>query len=174
MNGRVDLSPDVPDWAVEVILPNLSKYAIYPSGRVVVRKTGQPLKGTKDKDGYVQFGLIADNGSRKHVKRHVLICTAFHGERPPGMLVRHLDGSRDNDVPGNLAWGTYSENAMDMLTHGTSQRGEKHGRVKITEEKAKVVKSLLHSMRPSEIARLTGVSRSTVTNIKLGLAWRWL
>lgn len=51
---------------------------------------------------------------------HRLVAEAFHGPCPEGMtLVRHLDGSRDNNTPDNLRWGTKSENALDSVAHGT-------------------------------------------------------
>jgi hypothetical protein len=53
-----------------------------------------------------------------HVRVHVLVCTAWHGTRPEGLVCRHLDGNPTNSVPSNLAWGTVSENAFDSVRHG--------------------------------------------------------
>lgn len=71
-----------------------------------------------DTYGYPRVSLVVAD---KHVQRavHALVCEAFHGPRPDGQEVRHLDGTRDNNVPGNLAWGTKSENAKDRVRHGT-------------------------------------------------------
>lgn len=35
------------------------------------------------------------------------------------MEVRHKDGNRRNNIPGNLCWGTSSENRADSRKHGT-------------------------------------------------------
>lgn len=48
-----------------------------------------------------------------------MVCEAFHGLRPEGMEVRHLDGNSQNDAASNLAWGTRSENIRDAVRHGT-------------------------------------------------------
>lgn len=56
---------------------------------------------------------------------HVLIATAFHGPRPPGQEVRHLDGDALNNCADNLAWGTKSENTLDQVRHGTHHLARK-------------------------------------------------
>jgi hypothetical protein len=68
------------------------------------RVLGEVREGTPDKDGYLRvkfrgrwFGVA------------VIVCLAFHG--PPE--VRHLDGNRQNNKPGNLAWGSRRENERD-------------------------------------------------------------
>jgi hypothetical protein len=57
-----------------------------------------------------------------HGKRHTvheLVALAFLGPRPDGLWIRHLDGDPSNNSPSNLAYGTPSENALDMVSHGT-------------------------------------------------------
>lgn len=58
---------------------------------------------------------------------HLLVAAAFIGPRPPGKIVRHLDGNRKNPRWGNLAYGTYAENTQDAIAHGTHS-GEKPDR----------------------------------------------
>ncbi len=50
---------------------------------------------------------------------HAIVCVAFHGPRPDGMQVRHLNGNGHDNAAANLAWGTSSENAFDRVDHGT-------------------------------------------------------
>lgn len=66
------------------------------------------------------------DGRSKTINVNVLVLTAFVGPKPPGHVSRHLDGTRDNNVLGNLAWGTPSENAADADRHGLVPRGERH------------------------------------------------
>src|SRR4051812_19574137 len=49
---------------------------------------------------------------RRKVTRRAayLVALAFHGPRPAGLEIRHLDGDRTNDRPDNLAYGTHQEN----------------------------------------------------------------
>lgn len=70
-----------------------------------VRRAGRkPLTAGLDKDGYRTVKL---GGRPRRVA--VLVQLAWAG-RPE---VRHLDGDRTNDRPGNLAWGSRVENEQD-------------------------------------------------------------
>jgi uncharacterized protein (DUF433 family) len=158
-------------------LPGLSKYAFRSDGEVISYWKDQPtiLKGGTDKDGYRKFVLIDDMGGRRYVRRASLICAAFHGPRPKGHEVRHIDGSRQNDAPLNLAWATHRENCADKATHGTSQRGKRNGNAKITETQAKrVLERLAAGDSVSQIAKDLGVSRSAIYGIKDRRTWAWL
>lgn len=45
-----------------------------------------------------------------NIKIHQAVCEAFHGPRPPGCEVLHLDEDGTNNRPRNLKWGTRAEN----------------------------------------------------------------
>ena len=70
--------------------------------------------------GYLRV-RITSAGKRQKRPVHQLVCEAFHGERPDGKEVRHIDGNPLNNKPTNLAWGTRSENAKDRQLHGTEK-----------------------------------------------------
>lgn len=74
------------------------------------------LKPTLDYAGYPRVTLSIDG---KPVTKlvHQLVCTAWHGKRPRGKEVRHLDGVKENCRPGNLAWGTKGRNERDKASH---------------------------------------------------------
>lgn len=75
----------------------------------------------RTRSGRVQTGSISGNGYLYTAGRtiHSLVCEAFHGRRPEGAEVRHLDGNRLNNAAENLRWGTPSENRHDSVRHGT-------------------------------------------------------
>lgn len=52
---------------------------------------------------------------------HTLVCEAWYGPRPDGMVCRHLDGNPTNNTPDNLRWGTPKENSQDTLRHGRNR-----------------------------------------------------
>ena len=158
-------------------LIGLSKYGIRADGEIVSYWGLEPklLKGGVDKDGYRKFVLIDDLGARRYVRRSSLVCTAFHGPRPRGKEVRHLDGSRCNDAADNLTWATHKENCADKRLHGTWQRGENANNVKATEAQARLVKKLFDSgANVNEVMAETKVTRSIAYNIKYGKSWQWL
>lgn len=100
---------------IEELVPVLGhdKYFVDRCGNVysAARTTG-PLKllrsGLK-KPGRLQVSL----GDNKWQYVHAVVCSAFHGPRPPGMEVRHLDGNSLNNNAENLAWGTRADNCRD-------------------------------------------------------------
>lgn len=103
-------------------------YFVTDDGRVFAttatrgRSIGE-LKTHADKDGYLQVRLTSRFG-RKTFKVHALVAEYHLGPRPsPFHEVRHLDGSRDNNHVGNLAWGTKSENCVDRSKHGRGRIG---------------------------------------------------
>jgi hypothetical protein len=72
---------------------------------------------------YWQVGLTAVDGTQKTHRVHVLEMRAFDPEGWfPGALVRHLNGDpSDNRYPENICWGTYEENAQDIVEHGRNR-----------------------------------------------------
>lgn len=49
---------------------------------------------------------------------HSLVAEAFHGPRPHGHEVRHLDDDRFNNHVSNLAYGTHRDNMQDAIRNG--------------------------------------------------------
>ena len=75
---------------------------------------GKMLKQRIDDTGYYSV-VLCKNGKAKTKRVHVLVCSAFHGPKPIGMEVLHLDGTRTNNRADNLKWGTRSENMKDSI-----------------------------------------------------------
>lgn len=88
-----------------------SRYA--RPGKIMIQATDR---------GYKKVPLCK-NAKQRHYRVHTLVLAAFVGPRPKGSQVRHLDGKRDNNLLSNLTYGTPSENAQDMVAHGTHNLG---------------------------------------------------
>ena len=97
---------------------SLERLISHPRGGVH-RRRARVLKGATDRKGYRYYSLSRD-GSTRHYGAHVLVAKAFlDGD---GSVVRHRDGNQMNNHPTNLAYGTYSDNTMDSVQHGTHAR----------------------------------------------------
>lgn len=99
---------------------------------------------------------------------HNLVVLAFIGPRPRGADIRHLDGNPLNNRVDNLAYGTRTENILDVFRVGKAWR-------KLTAEKALEIKKRLQAGEIGVVlAREYGVSQSTVSAIKRGVTFAWL
>ncbi|WMJ67202.1 HNH endonuclease signature motif containing protein (plasmid) [Klebsiella variicola] len=77
---------------------------------------------------------LSVNGVKCDRTVHYLVATAFHGEQPEGLLIRHLDGRPSNNAPSNLAYGTQVDNMADAIAHDTVEFGERRYNAKPTNE----------------------------------------
>lgn len=79
--------------------------------------------------GYRHITITAnrsDTGKQKRAHIHHLVCEAFHGPRPEGLLALHRNGDKLDNRAENLYWGTSRQNMEDSIRHGTAaiQPGE--------------------------------------------------
>lgn len=88
------------------------------SGNPVMRALlGRFLKPAVAANGYRTVVLSREGQKRTHTVPS-LVLAAFVGPRPEGMVCRHLNDIRVDDVLLNLRWGTPSENNKDITTNG--------------------------------------------------------
>lgn len=118
-----------------------------------------------------RYSLIDFRREGKVVARslHVLVADAFHGPRPYGHQVRHLDGDRTNNKPSNLAYGTARDNARDRLIHGNTAHGERNGMTKLPDVAVRIIRVVYGAgiATQREIATAFGISQAQVNNIVL-------
>lgn len=126
--------------------------------------------GTSD-NGYARLSL---NGKRPYV--HRTACECRHGPAPsPDYEAAHTCGNgRSSCVnPNHLEWKTPSANQMDRVAHGTSNRGERQGRSKLTREAVSEIRALRGVTDNKELAEKFGVSERHIRAVQSGKTWRW-
>lgn len=120
-------------------------------------------------NGYPHVSL---GGVKKRRYLHQLVLEAFVGERPKGLVIRHLDGNKENNELANLVYGTRLENGADTVRHGRSNRGERHALSKLKDAQAADIKKRLESGEVrSALAKEYGVSYATIKLIHKGRRW---
>lgn len=132
------------------------------------------LKTPPYSHGYSQFNLLAKyKGEKRKWKVHELVMLCFHGPKPPGMIIRHLNGKcRDNRL-ANLAYGTYLENSADMIEHGTRSQGSMRPLAKLNESIIPEIKARRASGEYlKDIAASYGVSIRTISSAIEGRTWK--
>lgn len=110
----------------------------------------------------------------RHFYIHALVCEAFHGPRPTGLEVRHLDGDRHNNAASNLAWGTRSENHSDKHHHGTAATGERNPMAKLTEDTVAQMRRMRRECGSPYwlLGEVFGVSKMTAFRAVKGQSWK--
>lgn len=162
-------------------IPGWENYGISEDAeiiRLVARKGAQKglvLKQHMHKTrGYLNVRLY-DRDRQKTFDVHRLMAMTFLGGVPDGMHVCHINGIKTDCRLSNLRVDTAASNEMDKVNHGTSNRGERFGRSKYTEEQVIKAKQLLaKKWRAKDVSAATGISLSSVKAISSGANWYWL
>lgn len=103
------------------------------------------------------------------------MCILAHGEpHAENLEAAHYCGKGHEGCvnPKHLRWATASENQMDRVAHGTSNRGERQWMAKLTEEKVREIRLLARVMSARRVARMFGITHSHVQDIVAGRRWR--
>ncbi len=161
---------------------------------------GDPLKGRPYRRGDIQkfvekainsstneciiwpFKLSTDtaypnftkNGRKHVVSRYVLEATVGPPKNNKQMALHApiICHNKKCINPKHLRWGDDHENYIDKTLDGTVNRGERHGISKLTQESVLYIRK--SSMQTSVLAKLYGVSASTICDIKSRRTWAWL
>jgi len=124
---------DDPEFAFQI--PGAPSYGITQSGRIRRLDTGRWLKPCHSKRGRYLHVALWENGHGRLRPVHQLVALTFHGSRPsPKHDAAHYDGDKENNHYTNIRWATRSENERDKVRHGRSNRGERNGSAKLTDD----------------------------------------
>jgi len=130
------------------------------------------LKKCIDQGGYFYVNL-SKNNNPKTFRIHTLILRTFIGFKPVDMECRHLDGNKLNNNCDNLKYGTYQENLIDKIKHGTVPSGQKHWKAKLKENDILIIRNLIQNkISISDIAKKYNVSYYTIRDIKTKKYWK--
>jgi hypothetical protein len=130
---------------------------------------GGPIRLSRLPSGYLNWGPSV-GGKQASELVHRAVAAAFYGPQP-GLVVRHINGVRDDNRLLNLEWGTFAENEADKVRHGTAPRGERAGAAKLTAVQVAQIK--LDGRSSALLAREYGVSPGQIWRIRSGRAWAY-
>lgn len=148
--------------------PRHSRYQAADDG-TIIGSFGKPIRLFVSPRGYLRFNAWIGGKVTQHFA-HVAICEAWHGPRPDGMEVAHLNGKRLDVRPANLAWKTHVENEAHKVVHDTRAWGERHGMRRLTEAEVLAIRASGESS--SAIARRYGICPGHVRGIRRRDTWR--
>ena len=138
--------------------------------------------GSPTSNGYGQISRGGKYGAQ--IGAHVCSWGLRNGAVPKGLCVMHKCDTPLCVNPDHLSLGTHVENVADRVRKNRSAygdrsgmrlhpervpRGERHGNSILTTDRVKFIK---RDKRPTRhMARLMGVSQSTVSHIRTGRLW---
>lgn len=96
-------------------------YEVSESGRIKSfcrYKEGRMLRPGLSSNGYLTVVLVKDK-IKLSTCTQIIVLQAFIEPKPAGKIGLHNDGNKLNNHYTNLRWGTYSENTLDQIKHGT-------------------------------------------------------
>lgn len=132
------------------------------------------LRGSGERP-YHRLALF-DGAQKRRSCVHVLVCSAFHGERPTidgePAQVRHKNGDSHDNRPDNLVWGTATENQRDRVPHDTHVRGERQHKHKLTEADVRYIRG--SKKTGVELARELHVTKTTICAVRRRQNWAWV
>lgn len=93
------------------------RYKVSSIGNIYSIKNDRVLANCKDKYGYCVVTLW-NNGVKKQVKIHQLVCDAFLGPKPQGLTINHKNFNRSDNSLENLEYTSKRYNTLHKQNIG--------------------------------------------------------
>lgn len=137
-----------------------------------VKKEGVIINGFVDKDGYRRHFMRYKNKSKNKLA-HRLVAETFIPNPENKTQVNHKDGNKLNNKVDNLEWCNCQENITHACKTGLRKnKGEHNIKSKLKGYEVNQIKHALSSgVKPKDLAKEYGVTRSTIYDIKNKKTW---
>lgn len=150
--------------------------AYFASHVVADSKTGCWLwTGSRDKAGYALANRwMLRQGKWRSILAHRLSYSIFNGEIPPTMHVLHSCDNPRCVSPSHLTIGTHTDNMRDKARKGRCPKFDGSGNpsAKLTDKNVRDIRRMLSEGKTqTSIAKMFGMSQSTISLIALGKHW---
>ena len=129
------------------------------------------MKPYLDKDGYHRVSIMTDDTKKK--KKVIIsrkVYETYGDKSVQGLVVRHLDGNKNNNHISNLDVGTVLENNKDKQKHGTQCRGESSGLAKLKEKDIPFIRD--RSTPIKVLMEKYSISKPLVDKIRARSIWK--
>lgn len=158
------------------IIQNYENYEISTAGEVRSRLKLTLKSQRLTHKGYLRVDLYK-YGKKKSFYTHRLVANAFLPKVEFKDQVNHKNGVKTNNYVDNLEWCNNSENMKHSFLIGINKRkvGEANNFSKLTEEQVILIRDRYKTeSNYSKIAKLYGVTVTTIRDIVLRKTWKHL
>lgn len=133
------------------------------------------LKLSRDKDGYLIFGIRPTPGTKKTIKCHRAVAESFvpNYDKNKNTVVNHLDGNKSNNHYWNLEWTTNEGNIQHAIKTGLRDGvGSNNPNNKYSEYQIiNICKMLSQNFSIRHISRSMDIPYSTIVNVLYKRNW---
>lgn len=146
----MEIWKQINDWPYEVSDNGRVRRSVGDGHNAI---SGHILKSRPDKDGYIIVHLCK-NGKPKTFKVHRLVCEAFNGPalNKTDYECQHINGTRSDNTPLNLKWGTPKTNAQDRDLHGNTRKGENHSKSRLSQQEVDCLRQEYFNLKQTRIS----------------------
>lgn len=145
----------------------IDDYEITRDGNIINKHTGRYVKPQPNGKGYLRVSI-----GKKLMFVHRLVAEKYipnEGNKPQ---VNHKDGNKLNNCVDNLEWVTNQENRDHAVKNGLQVSGERCPYSKLTKSQVSFIREHTE-ITPTEMAKVFGVSRSTINGIRQCRSWKY-
>jgi len=166
MENLNEIWTDLPKYEQHYQISNFGNFAKKTSSGFILRKLNSATQ-------YLSVSLKDIDGTgQKSIYIHTTVAKLFIGDRPEGMVIRHLDGNKYNNKVSNLSYGYPKQNYEDLVKHKTN-KGSNNGRAILNENSVNAIKFLIENkISTLLISKAFNISLGTVYAVKNGHNWR--
>jgi hypothetical protein len=123
------------------------------------------------RDGYLRV-IFRVNKNERSRTIHSLVLEAFHGPRPDGMVVSHLNHVRDDNNLTNLIYTTVTDNIRYSYQQGRYEKRKRIGRERLTDAQVRLIRS--GKLSDGELAEKFGFIRSFINKVRRHKNYKWV
>ena len=96
-------------------------YLACRDGYLINSETGNIIRGSVKKNGYVEVCILDEDGKPHSILLHRLIAETFCKKRNYDDEVNHIDGNKENNSADNLEWVSHAENLRHAFENNLRQ-----------------------------------------------------
>lgn len=118
------------------------------------------------------YGVLGFHDNKKILAHRLSALLAYGAPSDARLEAAHGCLNKHCVAPEHLRWASRSENQMDRVRDGASNRGERHGMAKLTWGQVRELRAALAAGAVrTELAAQHGIKRRALYNIERNITW---